>query len=88
MAAENHLLRTLEPAALKLLKPQMKTITVHHGELLHSPSSQMEFAYFPISMIISVLARTSEGQTAETSIVRPGRHDRLIRDPWNHDVIC
>jgi CRP-like cAMP-binding protein len=69
VAAENHLLRTLEPAALKLLKPQMKTITVHHGELLHSPSSQMEFAYFPISMIISVLARTSEGQTAETSIV-------------------
>ena len=68
-AAENHLLRLLEPAALKLLQPHMKTIAVEHGEVLSSPASEMEFAYFPVSTIISVLARTAQGQTAETSIV-------------------
>jgi CRP-like cAMP-binding protein len=47
----------------------MRTITVEHGEVLNSPSSEMEFAYFPKSSIISVLARTSQGQTTETSIV-------------------
>ncbi len=69
MASENHLLRVLEPAALKLLQPHMKTITIEHGEVLHSASREMEFAYFPKSTIISVLARTEQGQTAETSIV-------------------
>ena len=69
MASENHLLRVLGPAVIKLLKPHMKAITVEHGDVLHGASSEMEFAYFPMSTIISVLARTDEGQTAETSIV-------------------
>src|SRR5688572_22540424 len=47
----------------------MRTITVEHGEVLHDSSSEIEFAYFPQSTIISVLARTEQGHTAETSIV-------------------
>jgi len=47
----------------------MRTIAVEHGEVLHASSSDIEFAYFPQSTIISVLARTEQGQTAETSIV-------------------
>ena len=69
MAANNHLLSLLDAAALSLLKPHMRTITVEHGELLHGSASEIEFAYFPQSCIISVLARTEQGQTAETSIV-------------------
>jgi CRP-like cAMP-binding protein len=42
---------------------------VQHGELLHSSTGKIQFAYFPQSCIISVLARTEQGQTAETSIV-------------------
>src|SRR6202000_3158981 len=64
-----HLLRTIAPAATRLLQPHMTTITVNHGEVLHGASSDMEYAYFPKSTIISVLARTEQGQTAETSIV-------------------
>jgi len=69
LASENHLLRIIQPAVIRLLKPHMKTISVEHGDVLHTSSSEMEFAYFPRSTIISVLARTEEGQTAETSIV-------------------
>ena len=69
MAATNHLLRLLDASTLALLKPHMRTITVEHGELLHSAAADMEFGYFPLSCIISVLARTEQGQTAETSIV-------------------
>jgi CRP-like cAMP-binding protein len=47
----------------------MRTIAVEHGEVLHPSSSEIKFAYFPQSTIISVLARTEQGQTAETSIV-------------------
>ena len=69
MAAENHLLSLLNSSTQSLLKPHMRTITVEHGEVLHGSSSEIEFAYFPQSTIISVLARTEHGQTAETSIV-------------------
>jgi CRP-like cAMP-binding protein len=66
---DNHLLSLLDASAIRQLKPHMKTITVDHGEVLHSSTAQIEFAYFPQSSIISVLARTEQGQTAETSIV-------------------
>ena len=69
MAAENHLLTLLDSATRSQLKPHMRTITIEHGEVLHGPSSDIEFVYFPQSTIISVLARTEQGQTAETSIV-------------------
>ena len=69
MAAENHLLSLLDPSTRSLLEPHMRTIAVEHGEVLHGSSSDIEFAYFPQSTIISVLARTEQGQSAETSIV-------------------
>jgi CRP-like cAMP-binding protein len=69
VAAENHILSKLDASALALLKPHMRTISVEHGELLHGSTSDIEFAYFPRSCIISVLAGTDQGGTAETSIV-------------------
>ncbi len=69
MTAENHLLSLLNSSTLSLLKPHMRTITSEHGEMLHGSSSDIEFAYFPQSTIISVLAQTEQGHTAETSIV-------------------
>jgi CRP-like cAMP-binding protein len=69
VATENHLLGLLDASTLALLKPHMRTISVEHGELLHTSSSEIEYAYFPRSCIISVLATTEQGATAETSIV-------------------
>jgi CRP-like cAMP-binding protein len=69
VAAENHILGLLDTSTLALLKPHMRTISVEHGELLHTSSSEIEFAYFPRSCIVSVLATTEQGATAETSIV-------------------
>jgi CRP-like cAMP-binding protein len=59
----------LDASTLSLLEPHMRTLALEHGELLHGSASKIEFVYFPQSTIISVLARTEEGQTAETSIV-------------------
>ena len=67
--ADNHLLKMLDPVAAGLLKPLLRTIIVEHGDVLHASNGEIEFAYFPQSCIISVLARTEQGQTAETSIV-------------------
>jgi CRP-like cAMP-binding protein len=69
VGAENHLLTLLDSATRSQLNPHMRTITVEQDEVLHGPSSEIEFAYFPQSTIVSVLARTEQGQTAETSIV-------------------
>jgi hypothetical protein len=62
VAVENHLLTLLDPATRSQLQPHMRTITVEHGELLHGSSSNIEFAYFPQSTIVSVLARTEQGR--------------------------
>ena len=75
MDPENHLLTLLNFATRSQLKPHMRTITVEQDEVLHGPSSAIEFAYFPQSTIVSVLGRTEQGQTAETSIV--GREGML-----------
>jgi CRP-like cAMP-binding protein len=69
VAAENHLLSLLDASTRALLEPHMRTVALEHGEVLHGSASKLEFAYFPQSSIISVLARTEQGQTAETSIV-------------------
>ncbi len=69
MTTENHLLSLLDASTLSQLKPHMRAITVEHGEVLHGTSSDIAFAYFPQSTIVSVLASTDQGHTAETSIV-------------------
>jgi CRP-like cAMP-binding protein len=69
VAAENHLLSLLDTSTRSLLEPHVRTITVEHGDVLHGAASEIDFVYFPQSSIISVLARTEQGQTAETSIV-------------------
>ena len=84
MAAENHLLSLLNFSTQSLLKPHMRTITVEHGDVLHGSSSEIEFAYFPQSTIISVLARTEQGQSAETSVV--GR-EGMIGSSSIHGII-
>ena len=61
MATENHLLSLLDASALALLKPHMRPISVEHGELLLGSASEIEFAYFPRSCIISILAGTDQG---------------------------
>jgi hypothetical protein len=71
MAAENHLLTLLDSATRSELKPHMRTITVEHGEMLHGSSSEIQFAYFPQSTIVSVLARTEQGQTAHLHPQQP-----------------
>ena len=47
----------------------MRTISIEHGDVLHGAGSKIDFVYFPQASIISVLALTEQGQTAETSIV-------------------
>lgn len=69
MTTENHLLSLLDASTRSLLTPHMRTISIEHGDVLHGAASKIDFVYFPQSSIISVLALTEQGQTAETSIV-------------------
>jgi CRP-like cAMP-binding protein len=66
---ENHLLNLLDAPTRSLLTPHMRTISIEHGDVLHGAGSKIDFVYFPQASIISVLALTEQGQTAETSIV-------------------
>ena len=71
VAAENHLLGLLDASTLALLKPHMRTISVEHGELLHTSSSEIEFAYFPRSCIVSAATRRTISVSMVNSLTVP-----------------
>jgi CRP-like cAMP-binding protein len=73
--SRNHLLNLFDRSNCAMLKPHLKQMTMRRGDILHRPSEAIEFVYFPLSCIVSVLARSEEGYTAETSIV--GREGML-----------
>ena len=67
--AGNYLLKLLEPTTQNILKPHLEKLALKHGTVLHRGGEIIDFVYFPITCILSVLATTQEGQTAETSVV-------------------
>lgn len=65
----NRLLASLAPADLALLAPHLKDVTVKQGILLQEAGEPIEFAYFPHSGMISILAVMQAGNGIETATI-------------------
>ena len=63
----NALLQVIDDATLRDL--EYATVEVRSGEILQRSGSPEEYAYFPISAVISLLSTTSTGGSVEVSIV-------------------
>jgi CRP-like cAMP-binding protein len=68
-ARRNQLLRSLAPADLQLLTPDLKDVSLHQDEILVEPGAAFEYVYFPHTAVISFLAVMQDGQTIETATV-------------------
>ena len=66
---ENTLLGVLPKSDLELLKPMLEWRNLVMGEVLQEPNKQIEYAYFPISGICTVIAENTEGVQAETGLI-------------------
>jgi CRP-like cAMP-binding protein len=69
MAIKNLLLACLPSDAYARIEPDLKTVSLPRGEVLHRPGEEIRDVYFPTTCLISITITMSEGRTAETGAV-------------------
>lgn len=65
----NHLLNALPGQEYERLAPHLELVELNLGDVLYESGSQMRHAYFPITMIISLLYVLENGSSAEIAVV-------------------
>jgi CRP-like cAMP-binding protein len=68
----NRFLATLPPHDFALLAPQLRTITLERGVMLHDVGEEIEHVYFPHTGMVSLVAVMQSGATVETATVGRG----------------
>ena len=66
---QNHLLAALSSQDAGALEPWLELIDLPRGYVIASPGTSIEYAYFPLSGMVSVVALMSEGLGAEVATV-------------------
>jgi len=66
---KNHLLAALSKEARLRLLPKLKYVEMPLGEVIYESSQTIEYIYFPVNCIISLLYVTLDGSSAEISVV-------------------
>lgn len=66
---ENRLLKRLDAGDRAALKPHLKLTPMVRGTVLHVAMNPIDYVYFPLSGMISLLAVMSTGEQIETGIV-------------------
>ncbi len=68
-SGENGLLRRLSAADSAALQSYLKKFDMIRGAVLHRPMSPIDYVYFPLGGMISILAVMKTGEQIETAIV-------------------
>jgi len=66
---QNHLLAALSEEEFAPLEPWLDVISLPRGDILARPGEPIEYAYFPTSGMVSVVALMSKGLGAEVATV-------------------
>ena len=64
----NHLLRRLPALDLERIRPYLEPVELASGQTLYRADEPIEHAYFPLSGVGSLVARTSDGRGVEVSM--------------------
>ncbi len=67
--SQNHLLAALGEDDARVLEPWLELVPLPRGEVLARAGQQFEYAYFPLSGMISVVALMPDGLGAEVATV-------------------
>lgn len=65
----NYILASLPPEDYRRLAPHIETHETTHGEVLYHPEQRIEYAYFPLNSMVSLVSHTAEGESVEVGIV-------------------
>ncbi len=66
---QNHLLAALPEDDYDRLLPNLELIRISLGDVLYEPGIEMNYVYFPISSIVSLLYVMEDGASAEIAVV-------------------
>ncbi|WP_341939097.1 Crp/Fnr family transcriptional regulator [Marinimicrobium sp. C2-29] len=65
----NHLLAALSETARQRILPKLKHVEMSLGDVIYESGQTIEYVYFPVDCIISLLYVTVNGSSAEISVV-------------------
>ncbi len=65
--SQNHLLAALPAAEFESLEPHLELVQLHLGEMLYEPGSQLKYAYFPTTAIVSLHYVMESGASSESA---------------------
>lgn len=68
-AARNRLLNALSADEYGRLSPKLGLVQLPRGKVLYNAGDQAEFAYFPLSGVVSLLSTTEAGEVIEVGMV-------------------
>jgi len=66
---ENLILLKIPDREYNLIRPHLEAIRTEDHQSIHEPGNKLEYAYFPNSGMVCVVAETSDGKTLEVGAV-------------------
>jgi len=66
---QNHLLAALPTKTYERLAPHMGLVSLPRGLAVYEPGIALDYAYFPISSIVSVLSPMKDGASPEVAVI-------------------
>lgn len=67
--SENHLLNSLPLTEYQRLEPYLQEVTLTSGTILYEPGDVIYYAYFPLSVMISLVIVMQNGSTTEIALI-------------------
>jgi hypothetical protein len=68
-SVKNKILLAIPPAEYRLIHPYLEPVALRHHTILHEPTQELEFAYFPNQGLLSLLVGTEDGKTVDVAMV-------------------
>jgi CRP-like cAMP-binding protein len=68
-STKNHLLTALPDEDFERLLPDLEAVDLPHGQVLYKPDEPIKYVYFPENAMVSVVATTPDGGSAEVGVI-------------------
>jgi hypothetical protein len=69
VAHRNTLLAALQPEEYEYLLPALEPVTLSLGGIIYQPGGHLDYLYFPVTAIVSLVYTMEDGATVEMGLV-------------------
>ena len=64
----NHILKALPTTVINRWQGELEDVTLKRGDMLCQAGSKMQYGYFPVTGVISILSDLEDGSSAEAPL--------------------